>query len=95
MNDLVTAVGLPPVIAMVLDQYPDESESDKVTAMAERYLQASGMQTIPATYRREKAGAVWNVSPWEGHPNAIAHALFAHALQPAIEQTSTLQKYHR
>ncbi len=93
MNEYVVANGLPPLVTMVLDQFPEIPGGDEITAIAEKYLKEAGMEVVPATYRREKGKQQWRVSWWEGHPNETAHRIFARELLPHIEKTPALQQY--
>lgn len=93
MNAAVRGDGLPPMVAMVLDQGPERGGGDELTAFAEGYLKEAGMEVVPADYRRTKGKQVWHVSAWEGHPNETANRVFSEAFLPAIEKTPALQKY--
>ncbi len=78
MNRFVTASGLPPVAALVLNQSPDTSGPGwQIGRLAEKHLAAAGMAVVPAEYLRVHRGRNLTVSRWEGHPNAEAHRIFA------------------
>jgi lysophospholipase L1-like esterase len=88
MNRLVTAAGLPPLVAMVLDQYPESGgRGRRIGRIAEEALVAAGALLVPSEgYIRANDGRRdLMVSPWEGHPNEEAHRIFAAELQRAIE----------
>jgi lysophospholipase L1-like esterase len=93
LNAYVRARGLPPVVAMVLCQEPGHGLQTGLTAVAEKYLRDAGMDVVPAGYIREYAGQTWRVSPWEGHPNEKAHAVYAEYLRRYLEKAPVLQKY--
>jgi lysophospholipase L1-like esterase len=86
MNDYVVSQGLPPVVAMVLDQFPSPgSRGAEVTKVAERYLKEAGMSVIDTSdYYRRFAGENLSISKWEGHPNQIANAIWARMIADAL-----------
>lgn len=79
MNTLVTGLGLPPIVGMVLDQYPHVGgRGQKIATIAETSMRNGGMDVIPTDdYYRVHDGIVYRVSAWEGHPDERAHAIFA------------------
>jgi hypothetical protein len=86
MNEFVTGSGLPPMVAMVLDQYPRLNGPGRQLAIAaERQLRAAGIETVSSEdiYRRYD-GRSFRVSRWEGHPNEEAHAIWASELAATI-----------
>ena len=99
MSDLVQDAGLPPVMAMVLDQYLDPTgKSFAVGQMAERLMAEGGMRVIPSEpYIRQNAGHMqdWRVSPWEGHPNERSNRVYAAEFLRVLEQFPALQPYRR
>ncbi len=99
MNDLVLHAGLPPLVAMVLDQYLDPNGTAfAVGQVAERIMAAGGIQVIPSeSYIRQNEGHMqdWRVSPWEGHPNEQANRVYATESSRVLEQLPALQPYHR
>ncbi len=74
MNQLVTASGLAPVVALTLDRRPrTDSSGYGIAQVAEKYLQNAGMDVIGmAPYYRRFEGHSFRLSRWEGHPNEIA-----------------------
>lgn len=87
LNRAVTARGLPPVVALVLDQRPDTRGAGwRIAQAAEEALRAAGMTVVPAEgYVRANDGRLdLVVSRWEGHPGAEAHRIFAAELTRAI-----------
>jgi hypothetical protein len=79
MNDLALSEGLPPIVAMVLNQYPElNSKGYQIAMVAERHLTNAGMTVIPTEkFYRNYDKQRMMVSPWEGHPSAGAHKIFA------------------
>lgn len=79
MNDLALSEGLPPIVALVLNQYPDlNSKGYQIAMVAERHLTNAGMTVIPTErFYRDYDKQQMMVSPWEGHPSAEAHKIFA------------------
>jgi hypothetical protein len=97
MNALVTALGLPPVIALVLDQFPQVNGPGWQLAMeAERQMRAAGMTVIDSRpYYRQFDGRRFTVSRWEAHPNEEAHAIFAKLLVPSVRDLPSLRPYSK
>jgi lysophospholipase L1-like esterase len=97
MNDLVTASGLPPMVAMVLDQAPRLAGPGREFALAaERQLGAAGIEIVPSEdFYRRYDGRNFAVSRWEGHPNEEAHAIWASELTDRIRQHPELQRFSR
>lgn len=97
MNAFVAERGLPPVVAMLLDQYPDtKGKGYQVGLAAERHLRAAGMRVIPAEYiRRNDGRRDWHVSRWEGHPNEKANRVFAQEFAKVLGDLPELQPFRR
>ena len=97
MNYFVVSNGLPPVVAMVLDQYPEyEGRGQRVARLAESILSLVGMAVVPTdAYYKTYDGHKMGVSPWEGHPNEEAHRLFAEHLANFLRAHPVLQKYRK
>lgn len=98
LNRLVLDRGLPPAIAMVVDQYPSEGgRGQRLAQIAEQALDAGDL-TVVATgdyYRRFGHGPPMMVSRWEGHPNEEAHAIWALMLAQAVAKDPRLSHYAR
>lgn len=93
-NRLVTARGLPPVVAMVLNQYPRlDGPGWRIGEIAAEHLRAGGMAVLPADYMRTNAGRNFAVSRWEGHPNAEAQRFFAAEFATAVRRDPRLAAY--
>ncbi len=99
MNDLVIHAGLPPMVAMILYQFPDpKGKGFAVAQVAERLMSAAGIRVIPSEgYIRQNEGHTqeWRVSPWEGHPNEKANRIYAAEITRVLEQLPELQPYHQ
>lgn len=95
MNTFVMNRGLPPIVAMVLDQKPElYLKGYQITMAAERHLSNAGMAVIPIEkfYKKyDKQSMV--VSPWEGHPNARAHKIFADFFIAHLRGRKDLERY--
>lgn len=96
MNTLVQGRGLPPVMAMVLMQNMDtDGKEYRIARVAEGHLSSAGMNVVPSTYVRQHDGEHLKVSPWEGHPNAEANAIFAEQLLSNVLEVPALAAYRR
>jgi lysophospholipase L1-like esterase len=97
MNDEVVAQGLPPITAIVLDQFPaPRSRGHRITEVAESALQSARMRVIATdSYYRHFAGANFWISKWEGHPNEIAHAIWATMICAELEGRSELARFRK
>ena len=95
MNALVTQSGLPPMVAMVLDQGPRLDGPGRQLALpAERKLRAAGVETVDSEdFYRRYDGTNLAVSRWEGHPNEEAHAIWASELADRIRQHPDLERF--
>jgi lysophospholipase L1-like esterase len=97
MNALVTGSGLPPMIAMVLDQGPRlDGAGQKLALAAERQLRSAGIETVDSGgFYRRYDGTNFGVSRWESHPNEQAHAIWASELADRIRQRTDLARFAR
>jgi len=95
MNAYVLSQGLPPVVALVLDQFPlENSRGHAITLAAERHLAAAGMTVLDTEpYYRRYDGQNLAVSRWEGHPNEIAHGIWARMLEAHLRGRADLQRF--
>ena len=97
LNSFVTKSGLPPVVAMVLDQSPRlDGPGRQLAIAAEAQLRAAGIDTVDseAFYRRFN-GRNLRVSRWEGHPDEEAYAIWASMLAQRIRQLDALAPFRR
>jgi hypothetical protein len=97
MNDSVRAVGLPPLLGMVVDQYPNYGgRGYRIAMMAEDALRAAGADLIPTTdYYVRYNGKEMQVSRWEGHPDEVANYIWANMLASELRQRPDLQAFKR
>ena len=97
LNSFVTKSGLPPVVAMVLDQSPQmDGPGRQLAIAAEEQLRAAGIDTVDseAFYRRFN-GRNFKVSRWEGHPDEEAYAIWASMLAQRIRQLDAVAPFRR
>jgi lysophospholipase L1-like esterase len=97
MNALVTGRGLPPIVAMVLDQAPRlDGPGRQLALAAEQELREAGIETVDseAFYRRYD-GRSFRVSRWEGHPNEQANAIWASELADVIRQDPEFARFRK
>jgi len=96
LERIVRAAGLPPVIALVLDQFPEEGgKGQQIALLAEEALAAAGINVLPTDdyYHHFSGVSPLSVSRWEGHPNEEAHAIWALMLEQAVEKDLRLTDY--
>jgi lysophospholipase L1-like esterase len=88
LNKVTVEATSRPVMAMVLDQWPNAPRHREIRQVAEEAATRAGMDLVPGeeAYRRFKGDHVQLfVNQWEGHPNEVAHAFFAEILGTRIE----------
>jgi lysophospholipase L1-like esterase len=93
INALAVERGLPPVIAMVLDQAPiADGRGHRVARIAESLLAEAGL-TVVATdeFYRRYDGESFAISRWEGHPNEEGMAIFSAMLAETLEASGLLE----
>jgi lysophospholipase L1-like esterase len=95
MNSYVRSQGLPPVVAMVLDQFPAlDSRGYQITRLAERLFGEAGMTVIDtAAYYRRYSGQNFSVSRWEGHPNEVVNGIWALMIQEHLRGRIELEPF--
>ncbi len=95
MNHFVLDRGLPPIVAMVLNQVPDlNSKGYQIAMLAEGHLKSAGITVIPTEEYYQLYGQhKMMVSPWEKHPNAEAHKIFADLFISHLQHRQELEKY--
>lgn len=94
LNRTVRSAGLPPVLALVLSQFPAHRQAGPMIALAERRMRAAGLRVIPSSpYNWEQAykRTRLHVSRWEGHPNEVANKIFADYFLAGIYQDLSLR----
>jgi len=97
MNAFVRGKGLPPIVAMVLDQYPTtKGKKYEVVLAAERHLRDAGILVIASDYIKRNDGRTdWYVSRWEGHPNEKANRVFGEEIAKVLKDLPELGRYRR
>ena len=98
MNAYVLSQGLPPIVAIVLDQkYPAvDPRPYEITKVAERHLARAGMDVIDTEpYYRSFSDQNLTVSRWEGHPNEVANAIWARMIETHVRNRSDLKPFAR
>ena len=97
MNSFVIKNGLPPVLSMVINEYPlIKGSAAEVTIITEQFLHEAGMTVIPVrSYYIKHDHERLEVNQWESHPNAQAHAIFAEYFLQYISPMPQLVKYEK
>ncbi len=97
MNELVTARGLPPTVALVLDHTPAvSSRGHRIAQAAERHLKNGGMDVIGMDrYYCHFDGEILRVSRWERHPNEAANAIWAVMLARHLRNLPGLRPFRK
>jgi lysophospholipase L1-like esterase len=98
MVDLAHAHGDVPLVTMILQQYPKvDGRGHRVAAIAEALLHDAGFDVIDVQsyYRAYHGSRNLQVSPWEGHPNELANALFASLIIRSMRAQPALEPYRR
>ncbi len=93
LDHFVRAHEIPPVIALVLDQFPEiGGRGQHIAWLAEQALAAAGMTVLDteAYYRQFSQMSPLRVSRWEGHPNEEVNAVWALMLEQVVEQDQRL-----
>ena len=95
MNHFVLERGLPPIVAMVLNQHPEiHSRGYQIAMAAEQHLTKAGMMVIPTEeFYKKYNKQPMAVSPWEGHPNGKAHKIFAEFYVAHLQNRKDLERY--
>jgi hypothetical protein len=97
MNSLAKAAGLPPLVGMVVDQYPYYGDRGyRIAKIAEKALSDAGAVAIPMEdYYRRYSGQAMYVSRWEGHPNEIANVIWANMIVRTLRGRDDLQAFKK
>lgn len=97
MNVFIGAAGLPPLVALVLDQYPHYGgRGYRISMMAEDAVRAAHAELIPTTdYYVRNNYKVMNVSRWEGHPDEVANYIWASMIANELRRRTDLQAFKR
>ncbi|HEU4683250.1 MAG TPA: SGNH/GDSL hydrolase family protein [Nitrospira sp.] len=97
MNSFVVSQGLPPVVGIVLDQFPAlDSRGYRITQLAEQAFKEAGMEVIDtAEYYRQFSGQNLTVSKWEGHPNEIANSIWAKMIERHLKARDDVSSFKK
>ena len=97
MNRTVEAAGLPPMVALVVDQYPRYGgPGHRIARIAEQALSKAGATVIETEdYYRRYNNQSMNVSRWEGHPNEVANYIWARMIMRELQVRPDLQAFRR
>jgi len=97
MNRTILAAGLPALVAMVVDQYPQYGGSGhRIARIAEEALSKAGAMVIQTEdYYRRYNNQAMNVSRWEGHPNEVANYIWARMIMRELQVRQDLQAFRR
>jgi lysophospholipase L1-like esterase len=98
MNQFVKSKGLPPIIGMVIHQYPcDNCEGYQIAKVAEKYMRDAELTAISTDYIEELAGRdiQLHVNKWEGHPNEKANQIFAEKFLQEILKLPWIVRYKK
>ncbi|HZT87364.1 MAG TPA: SGNH/GDSL hydrolase family protein [Stellaceae bacterium] len=97
MNKTVRAAGLPPLLAMVVDQYPSYGgRGYRIAMVAEKALAQAGATVIPTEdYYRRYSNQPMHITRWEGHPNEVANIIWANMIIRSLRSREDLQAYKR
>lgn len=95
MNEAVRAAGLPPLVAMVVDQFPlYQGRGYRIARIAEGDFVKAGGNVIPSeSFYRDYSGRDLSVSRWEGHPNEEANWIWADMIADALRIRPDLQPF--
>jgi lysophospholipase L1-like esterase len=97
MNHTIVAAGVPPMVALVVDQYPRYGgRGHRIARIAEEALSKAGAIVIQTEdYYRRYHNQAMNVSRWEGHPNEVANYIWARMIMSDLLVRPDLQAFRR
>jgi hypothetical protein len=95
MEALASAAGLPPIVGIVLDQFPAlDDRGHRISRIAEQAMQAAGFDVISTEdYYRRYTGESLQVSRWESHPNEIANYIWASMIADHLRSRADLKPF--
>jgi hypothetical protein len=95
MEALASAAGLPPIVGIVVDQFPNlDSRGHRIARIAEQIMQAAGFDVISTEdYYRRYTGETMSISRWEGHPNEIANYVWASMIADYLRSQRYLKPF--
>jgi lysophospholipase L1-like esterase len=97
MNSFIEASGLPPLVAMVLDQYPAyKGRGYQIAKIAEDAVRKAGGEIIPTEqYYIKYNSKSMRVSKWEGHPDEVANYIWASMIALELQHRLDLHAFKR
>jgi len=97
MNEVVRTAGLPPLLAIVIDQFPVyQGRGHQIARIAEGDFVKAGAEIIPSEpFYRAQSGRNLSVSRWEGHPNEEANRIWAEMIADALRGRPDLIPFAR
>ena len=97
INRTIVAAGLPPLVAIVVVQYPSYGgRSHQLAKIAEAALVQAGAVVIPTEdYFRRFHGKAMAISRWEGHPNEVANYIWARMMAKELRARPDLALFKR
>ncbi|MDD2902158.1 MAG: GDSL-type esterase/lipase family protein [Syntrophales bacterium] len=85
MSQAVATRGKPPILALVVTQFPKDPRGRLLADKSQDLMRQAGMEVLDdQPYFRGRAEEQFSVSPWEGHPNAQCHRIFAQILYDGL-----------
>jgi hypothetical protein len=95
MNEAIRAASLPPLLAMVIDQFPVyQGRGYQIAKIAEEDVAKAGGEVIPSgSFYRDYSGRDFSVSRWEGHPNEEANWLWAKMIADALRNRRDVEPF--
>jgi lysophospholipase L1-like esterase len=95
MNEVVRAANLPPLLAIVVDQFPVyQGRGYRIARIAEDDFAEAGADVIPSeSFYRDNSGRNFSISRWEGHPNEEANWIWAQMIADALRHRRDLEPF--
>lgn len=97
MNREVQAAGLPPLVAIVFEQFPAVgSRGHRLSTIAQDLLRDAGVEVIDVEpYFQRYSGQSFGATRWDGHPDEEAHAIWADMIARHLLARPDVQAYRR
>ena len=97
MNSFLRASGLPAMIAMVVDQYPESTgRRYRIVHAAERALRDANIDLMSSDdYHRRYHDKPMKISRWEGHPDEVANFIWATMFMRKLQARADIQAFKR
>ena len=85
MSREVTGRGKPPILSLVVTQFPKDPRGRLLADKGQDLMRRAGMDVLDdKPYFRGKQDENFTVSPWEGHPNSACQRIFARILYDGL-----------